>query len=89
MEGQRVGLDLDAHEVARLSRRAAARREARGLEDPALVLGDEAGDAGDDADRSGQEARKACAEARFVHEMRAVACAIRREALSISARSSS
>jgi hypothetical protein len=76
VEGQGVGLDLDAHEVAPVQ---VVGVEAR-FEDPAAVLGDEAGDARNDADlvRAGGGQRVvACS----VHQIRA-------EALSISARSS-
>jgi len=59
VEGQRVGLDLDTHEVApelaRVERRLGVQR---GLEDPALMLGDEARDLGDDADAVGAGGRE-------------------------------
>ena len=49
VEGQRIGPDLDAHEVAlRVVIGVVA-----GLEDPALVPGDEGGHPGDDADAIG------------------------------------
>ncbi|MPN13677.1 hypothetical protein SDC9_161000 [bioreactor metagenome] len=44
-EGQRIGLDLDTHEIATGQRIG---MEAR-LEYPAAILGNEAGNAGDDA----------------------------------------
>jgi hypothetical protein len=55
VEGQRIGLDLDAHEVALPHFRRFVGVEA-GFEDPALVLGDEAGDAAMMPTWSGQEA---------------------------------
>ncbi|MBS1145623.1 MAG: hypothetical protein H6R14_3029 [Proteobacteria bacterium] len=48
-EGQRTGLDLDAHEITTGQR---IRMETR-LENPAAIAGDEAGDFGDDADLVG------------------------------------
>jgi hypothetical protein len=48
-EGQRIGLDFDAHEIATGQH---VRMEAR-FENPAAVAGDEAGNAGDDADLVG------------------------------------
>jgi hypothetical protein len=75
-EGNRIRLDFDAHEVAAVH---AVGVEA-GFEDPAPVLGDEAGNPRDDADlvwAGGGEGVEALA----VHQ-------IRRDALSISARSS-
>ena len=51
MEGQRIGLDFNAHEVAAAFRRII--RVVARLEDPAPMLGDEPGDAGNDADAVG------------------------------------
>jgi hypothetical protein len=76
VEGQGVGLDLDAHEIAPVQ---VVGVEAR-FEDPAAVLGDEAGDARNDADLIGAGGGQRVI-ARGMHQIRA-------EALSISARSS-
>ncbi len=68
VEGQRVGLDLDAHEVAlRIFVGVVA-----GLEDPALVVGDEGGDVGDDADTVGAGGGQGVAALR-VHDGRILA----------------
>jgi hypothetical protein len=75
-KGIEVGLDLDAHEIAPVE---VIGVEAR-LEDPAAVLGDEAGDARDDADLVGAGGGQRVV-ARGMHQILA-------EALSISARSS-